>query len=495
MGGAPRTAEVGAEGEEAREGEGSEVETQEGSEVRGGGPATETGSEVRGGAPTGAAEAAGAGTETEVEHPLNPSVARAAVGPASGSSRERPWAQLTMDFSSESWQGPKLTQEDRVREGESLGPLGVYFGLFDGHGGDFCVDYVCQRLHKALTNEFRQRGGYVESPGVAVPERLRGLEGATFLALADSVSSYRALCALGGQDQESQERVRLMRLELEGTLREVRRIIGISIPPLQTLLDGDLMALRSAPPPMTPQIKKIIKDSFVSAFKEIDKSYIQLARRKMQRGGSTGLVCMVYGAYPEDAHLVTANLGDCRAVLCRGGEAVALTEDHKPGTRGERRRIEQFGGRVINLGGIWRVSTAAAIGYSMSNVANTFLSVSRTFGNFEFKEPVNLVSNVPDVEVIALQPEDLFVVLACDGIWDVLDNQAVVDLAAQHVGDPKAAARAVVEAAARSSRDNMTVTVVQFRWTLAVAGRVLKAYKHARAQVSQDSEVDILSNE
>ena len=41
----------------------------------------------------------------------------------------------------------------------------------------------------------------------------------------------------------------------------------------------------------------------------------------------------------------------------------------------------------------------------------------------------------------------------------------------------------------------MTVTVVQFRWTLAVAGRVLKAYKHARAQVSQDSEVDILSNE
>lgn len=493
-----------------REGEGSEVregsETQEGSEVRGGpatetgseargGPATETGSEARGGVPVRVAEAAGADVEVEVEHPLHPSVARAAAGPAGGSSRERPWAQLEVDFSSESWQGPKLTQEDRVREGVTLGPLGVYFGLFDGHGGDFCVDYVCQRLHKALAGEYRQRGGYVESPGVAVPERLRGLEGATFHALADSVSSYAQLCALGGQDQESQERVSLMRSELEGTLREVRRIIGINIPPLQTLMEGNLMTLKSVPPLMTPQVKKIIKDSFVSAFKETDKSYIQLARRKMQRGGSTGLVCMVYGAYPEDAHLIMANLGDCRAVLCRGGEAVALTEDHKPGTRGERRRIEQFGGRVINLGGIWRVSTAAAIGYSMSSVANTFLSVSRTFGNFEFKEPVNLVSNIPDVEVVALQPEDLFVVLACDGIWDVLDNQAVVDLAAQHMGDPKAAARAVLEAAARSSRDNMTVTVVQFRWNLSVAGRVLKAYKHTRAQVSQDSEVDILSNE
>ena len=55
-----------------------------------------------------------------------------------------------------------------------------------------------------------------------------------------------------------------------------------------------------------------------------------------------------------------ANVGDCRAVLCRAGKAIRLSDDHKPNRRDEKARIERAGGHVVDIGGIHRVCTAAA---------------------------------------------------------------------------------------------------------------------------------------
>ncbi|EFJ39763.1 hypothetical protein VOLCADRAFT_35338, partial [Volvox carteri f. nagariensis] len=66
--------------------------------------------------------------------------------------------------------------------------------------------------------------------------------------------------------------------------------------------------------------------------------------------GTTALVSVQVG--PK---LYTANTGDCRAVLCRGGRAVRLSRDHKPELPEERTRIEAAGGRVANVRGTWRV--------------------------------------------------------------------------------------------------------------------------------------------
>ena len=66
---------------------------------------------------------------------------------------------------------------------------------------------------------------------------------------------------------------------------------------------------------------------------------------------------------PPDAgtlSLIVANLGDCRAVLCRAGKAIRLSDDHKPNRRDEKARIERAGGHVVDIGGIHRVCTAAA---------------------------------------------------------------------------------------------------------------------------------------
>lgn len=64
--------------------------------------------------------------------------------------------------------------------------------------------------------------------------------------------------------------------------------------------------------------------------------------------------------------LVCANVGDCRGVLCRGGRAIRMSEDHKPNRGDEERRVRSAGGYVINMGGIWRVTTASGAGAAVA---------------------------------------------------------------------------------------------------------------------------------
>jgi protein phosphatase 1G len=56
----------------------------------------------------------------------------------------------------------------------------------------------------------------------------------------------------------------------------------------------------------------------------------------------------------KGGELWVANAGDSRAVLCRGGHAVALSEDHKPQSEAERTRITAAGGFVSDVGGVSR---------------------------------------------------------------------------------------------------------------------------------------------
>jgi protein phosphatase 1L len=78
-----------------------------------------------------------------------------------------------------------------------------------------------------------------------------------------------------------------------------------------------------------------------------------------------------------DKVLVAANVGDARVVLCRGGQAVQLTVDHKPDVEAERKRIEAKNPTpkkplVVNVEGTWRVGG--------------LLALSRAFGDVYLKE-------------------------------------------------------------------------------------------------------------
>jgi len=135
------------------------------------------------------------------------------------------------------------------------------------------------------------------------------------------------------------------------------------------------------------------------------------------QAGCTSVVACVRGG-----KLVVANAGDSRCVLCRGGEAVAMSEDHKPDDKAEYDRIVKAGG------------------YVEDGRVNSSLNLSRAIGDMEYKGNKNfsaaeqIVTAVPEVRVLDLERSDEFLILACDGIWDCMTNQQCVTFVRERLG-------------------------------------------------------------
>lgn len=152
--------------------------------------------------------------------------------------------------------------------------------------------------------------------------------------------------------------------------------------------------------------------------------------------GTTALVVYIRGRA-----LYCANCGDTRAVLSRGGVAIRLSLDHVPSLPEEADRIERSGGFV-----------------SMDNRVNGVLAVSRALGDV-FLQPA--VTPEPTIREIVLEDGDELLILACDGLWDVVRDQQAVDIALQHRNALSAATCLRDAAFARGSEDNISVIVVQ----------------------------------
>lgn len=173
-----------------------------------------------------------------------------------------------------------------------------------------------------------------------------------------------------------------------------------------------------------------------------------------ETGGSTALLVMV-----DKDVIMCANAGDSRAVLSRGGQPVALSNDHKPDREDEEVRIQQAGGQVINNGGARRVMGV--------------LSMSRAIGDKWLQQYG--VTPEPEVSAWARQADDEFVILASDGLWDALSNDEAIKVArrclqratskgASRTAAASIAAKVLVRVATdRGSRDNITVIVVDLQ--------------------------------
>lgn len=143
---------------------------------------------------------------------------------------------------------------------------------------------------------------------------------------------------------------------------------------------------------------------------EPEPSYRSLA-------GCTAVVAIVNGS-----QLFVGNAGDSRCVLARDGKAFEMSEDHKPDLPGELARIRKAGG------------------YVEAGRVNGNLNLSRSLGDLEYKRSRNLepqdqiISGYPEVRSTTLGPEDHFMVLACDGVWDILTSQQCVEFVYQRLG-------------------------------------------------------------
>ena len=126
--------------------------------------------------------------------------------------------------------------------------------------------------------------------------------------------------------------------------------------------------------------------------------------------GTTAITVMI-----SPTHIYLANCGDSRGIICSDGKLKFSTEDHKPYLPDEKSRIEKAGGTV------------------MMQRVNGSLAVSRALGDFDYKRnnsikaTEQLVSPAPDVTVLSRDNDkDEFLLLACDGIYDVMSNEEVL---------------------------------------------------------------------
>uniref|UniRef100_A0ACD5WWK2 Uncharacterized protein n=1 Tax=Avena sativa TaxID=4498 RepID=A0ACD5WWK2_AVESA len=182
-----------------------------------------------------------------------------------------------------------------------------------------------------------------------------------------------------------------------------------------------------------------MKESFRKAFRVMDKE-LKLHRNIDSICSGTTAVTLI----KQGQDLIVGNLGDSRAVLGtrdQNGRLVAhqLTVDLKPDHPREARRIKRCNGRVFahhdepDVARLW-----------LPNCNSPGLAMARAFGDFCLKD-FGLIS-VPEMTYRRIIEKDEFIVLATDGVWDVLSNQEVVEVVASCSGG-SAAARAVVDLA------------------------------------------------
>jgi protein phosphatase 1L len=181
------------------------------------------------------------------------------------------------------------------------------------------------------------------------------------------------------------------------------------------------------------------KLAIAEAYKQTDQDYLKAENGNQRDAGSTASTAVLVGE-----RLLVANVGDSRAVICRDGTAVPLSSDHKPNRTDERQRIEDAGGVVMWVG-TWRVGGV--------------LAVSRAFGDRLLKR---YVVAEPEIQEDTIKEGVDFLVLASDGLWDVVTNDEAVSMVGP-VPDPENAAKMLTdEAYRRGSADNITCVIVRF---------------------------------
>jgi len=198
-----------------------------------------------------------------------------------------------------------------------------------------------------------------------------------------------------------------------------------------------------------------IRRALSEAFRETDEAFLQYATTNQIPAGSTAIVIVFFLSNTrEELRCITAHVGDSRALIALP-EVVRLTSDHKPDREDEKRRLQASGGHVVDVGGIWRVFTPSVVSIGGRSL-QWGLAVSRAFGDLALKRPVEIVTADPEVSNSQSVPDGAWVVLACDGIFDVLTDQETADACVQ--GGPSGVVRA---AYGNLSDDNLTAVAIK----------------------------------
>ena len=290
------------------------------------------------------------------------------------------------------------------------------FCVFDGHGGSFTSDYAGKHFLRFLTSRSEWKN-YValsssdrkEVPGLKLVKA--ALSGAFFDIDIELKGLYKKRIEMyGGTHPQSTKR---------GRSRGQKKL-----PSVADERDAQSSPRHSSPQPPMPKIM-------------------------VDRSGSTAVMVLL-----TPHHIICCNAGDSRAIVCKGGNALPLSFDHKPSNPTELNRVKEAGGFV------------------RYKRVDGDLAVSRGLGDFRFKSNDEVDSKSQKVSIdpeIVVCPrdnkKDQFLVIGCDGIWDVMENQDCAEVVQSFMDKGQNDLGRLCEdmldtCLGRNSKDNMTICVV-----------------------------------
>lgn len=280
-----------------------------------------------------------------------------------------------------------------------------YFAIFDGHAGKHAAEWCGMEFHKHLLSRLNQ-----EQATCSVPSILNK----TFQQVDDELSKLSSSKMVHSGCTAV---VAFLRLEDEQghAVGGQECGLGESVKVVENLETG-------RPTGDEP------KDSLNDGSSPTEQIRV------------TGPAEVVKGVKKRTLYI--GNVGDARAVLSRGGKAVRLSYDHKGTDSSEVKRITDAGGFVLN------------------NRVNGVLAVTRALGDSSMKE---FVVGKPYTTETTIGGRDEWLIVACDGLWDVCSDQEAVEIVETSKNAQDASQRLLDHALANFSTDNLSVLVVDLK--------------------------------
>lgn len=348
--------------------------------------------------------------------------------------------------------GTRRTMEDAhsfVVDFDSIRGQG-FFAVFDGHAGKHAAEWCGSHFHEYLLKAIHA------SPTTPIPDILNQ----TFHDVDESLSK---LCEESDGKIHSGCTAVTAFLRVEDSEGQQPFVPASSSPPsghsieteepvadssnessaesIGTASNDPQKKSKKVKPPRASRIRKALRSLAGGGSKAFGSITPRSASPASPNTAAEGITVIVP---PSDARrvLYSANAGDARGVLCRAGKAVRLTYDHKGSDKQEAKRITDAGGFV------------------MSGRVNGVLAVTRSLGDSAMKE---FVVGAPYTTETELCEEDEFLVLACDGLWDIVGDQSAIDLVRDIEDAQLASLKLLKHALSHHTTDNVTVLVIRFK--------------------------------
>lgn len=328
-----------------------------------------------------------------------------------------------------------------------------FFGVFDGHGGADAAMHCAKTLHERLKEVLSA----ITSPTGDNGADAGGAEGADAGVEASTSGGEIAAPASNqlpvGSDGEPVASNAPQGADINSVSSDSDFLDAVDIADAVDM-EAEVQASDVLGPAASiegvPCTTETVEAALTKAFHLTDEEFGEMGGYEhLALVGTTAVVALV-----GRRMIYVANCGDSRAVLSRDGQAVALTDDHKAAREDETARVEAAGGQILFWNGV-RVMG--------------LLAVSRAIGDHSLRP---YVIAEPEVTIVNRHHADEILIMASDGLWDVMSNQEACNLAkkcllrAQQRGSSRQSAARVAAtvltraAVDRGSRDNVTVVIV-----------------------------------